>query len=33
MVKDIEGVHVNVIWDDDRTREWLQVEALTPHGD
>lgn len=28
LVKDIEGLRVNVIWDDDSTREWQYVGDL-----
>jgi hypothetical protein len=33
VVKDIEGVQVNIIWDDDGTREWVHVDDLRPAGD
>jgi len=33
VVKDIEGVYVNVIWDADQTRDWVHVEDLKPRAD
>jgi hypothetical protein len=28
VVKDVEGLTVNVVWDDDDTRDWQNIEDL-----